>query len=261
MTDSPRHPDHSDIISDQLALSAVRNITKGMTVGLGTGRAAARGIRALAAINAAMPLDLVCVATSVASEQLASSLGLTTRPPGEVSTLDYLFDGADEVDGRMCMLKGAGGAMTRERIVASMVRPEGSDLARRIYMIDASKRVASLGSRMPLPIEVLQSALAGVQAGLMEIGMQSSVRTKDGKAVITDNGHLILDARLDVAALQRDAGLSLSALASELDSTPGVVDHGLFLIEADMIIVEPPPGSPDMNELVFLRRSLLTPEA
>lgn len=215
---------------DPLAVAAVESIRSGMTVGLGTGRAAARAIRALAHRAHAESLTLTCVATSIASDDLATSLGLTTAPMSTTTRLDFLFDGADEVDPKLRMVKGRGGAMTRERIVARAA-------SRRVYLIDESKLIPRLGTRMPLPIEVLEFALASTFERLKALGLLDAAMRLTDKAVPyrTDNAALVIDARIP-------ANLDIDTLARELDATPGIIDHGLFLTEADEIIVESMTG-------------------
>lgn len=212
-------------MSDALAHAAVAPIASGMVVGLGTGRAATRGIHALAARVRADRLRVMCVATSSASATLARSLRLEVIDFEKVDRVDYLFDGADEVDDRIRMLKGRGGAMTREKIVARAAE-------KRIYLIDASKRVLRLGSTHPLPIEVLPFALAVTERLCRELGLASSRRLAEGGApYVTDNGGAVIDAKLPERA-------DLAQIAGALDAAPGVIGHGLFLTEADEVIVE-----------------------
>lgn len=220
--------------TDLLAEAAIAPIEPGMLVGLGTGRAAARGVQALALRAAQRGLRVSCVATSKATEKLATELGLRLVDPGGVSRLDYLFDGADEVDPGLRMTKGGGGAMTRERIVAAMA-------ARRVYMIDAAKLVPRLGARARLPIEVLVTARQVAARLLEEMGLEGTYRVLPGgrEELLTDNGALVLDAALP-EAMSGPAGLA--GLAASLREVPGVVDHGLFLRECDELLVEPVGG-------------------
>jgi ribose 5-phosphate isomerase A len=210
------------VTTDPLAIAAVAPVRAGMLVGLGTGRAASRAIEALARRAIAERLGLTCVATSRTSEALAARLGLVVRPMQDVERVDYLFDGADEVDPALRMLKGRGGAMTREKIVA-----RAAD--RRVYLVQARKRVARLGQTAPLPIEVLRFGLAATLRALRGRGLSPSLRAAD-----SDDGNPIVDAPLvgDPAAV-----------AALLDATPGVVGHGLFLDEADAILVEDDAGA------------------
>lgn len=213
---------------DALASEAIAPIRGGMVVGLGTGRAAARGVRALAERAAREQLEIRCVATSRASHDLAASLGLRVDGLGDVGRIDYLFDGADEFDDQLRMLKGGGGAMTQERIAA---RASGQC----VYMAQAEKHVTRLGERCKLPIEVLPAGRASVMAVLSRHGLHAQVREREGGAeYITDNGNIVLDAVLPA--------IELEGLAHCLDGTPGVVGHGLFLQEADVILVEDGQG-------------------
>ena len=214
---------------DLLATAAVKDITSGMKVGLGTGRAATRAIRALAERAAAERLDLRCVATSQASHDLAATLGLVVGSLEEIGRLDFLFDGADEVDPALQMIKGRGGAMTREKIVAHAS-------ARRVYLIQSDKLSSRLGEKAPLPIEPKASDLESVRQGLRAIGLEGPVRLKaDGTPYKTDNGNPVIDAPLP-------AGLDVVWLGASLDSLAGVVGHGLFLTEANDVLIEDAEG-------------------
>lgn len=211
--------------SDPLALAAVAEVRAGMLVGLGTGRAASRAVRALGERVRRESLDISCVATSRATESLAEDLGLTLLPMGETARLDLLFDGADEADALLQMIKGRGGAMTRERIVARAA-------ARCVYLVQREKLSPRLGTRAPVPVEVIPFALASVAARLESLGMPGTLRRDDaGRPIATDNGNHIIDAPVPPDS-------ALESLASALDAVAGVVDHGLFLSEADEIIVE-----------------------
>jgi len=214
---------------DLLAAAAVKDIVSGMAVGLGTGRAATRAIRALAQRAATERLALRCAATSQASHDLAATLGLTVGSLEEIGPLDFLFDGADEVDPELRMIKGRGGAMTREKIVAHAS-------ARRMYLIQSNKLSSRLGEKAPLPIEVLASDLAAVQQALRTIGLAGPIRLKaDGTPYKTDNGNPVIDAPLPL-------GLDVGQLGASLDRLAGVVGHGLFLTEANDVLIEDVDG-------------------
>ena len=214
---------------DLLATAAVKDIVIGMTVGLGTGRAATRAIRALAQRAAMERLALRCVATSQASHDLANTLGLTVGSLEEIGRLDFLFDGADEVDPALRMIKGRGGAMTREKTVAHAS-------ARRVYLIQSNKLSSRLGETAPLPIEALASDLAAVRQALRTIGLEGPVRLKaDGTPYKTDNGNPVIDAPLPI-------DLDVEQLGAKLDRLAGVVGHGLFLTEADEVLIEDADG-------------------
>jgi len=196
-----------------------------MLIGLGTGRTARRGVRALAERIRAENLKVDCVASSEATEQLARELELRLVDFALVEEVDYLFDGADEVDSKLRMLKGSGGAMTRERIIAWASK-------RRVYMIDGHKMVENLGTNATLPVAVMAFGLASTRASLRSVGLNGVCRRMmDGDMFITDNGNLILDVPLaDDHCLEE--------LAAHLNDIPGVIDHGLFLGEADEILVD-----------------------
>jgi ribose 5-phosphate isomerase A len=211
--------------ADLLAIQAVEPITGGMLVGLGTGRAATRGIHALARRVNDEGLRVECVATSESSAALARELGLTVLAFADVARVDYLFDGADEVSPDLAMLKGRGGAMTREKIVA-----HASD--KRVYLVDEGKLVSHIGEKFPLPVEVLPFAIASVRAALREIGLDGPIRTReDGREYHTDNGFLVIDAPIP-------DGSDARRLNDDLMRIDGVLGHGLFLREADEVLVE-----------------------
>ncbi|MGD9693450.1 MAG: ribose-5-phosphate isomerase RpiA [Phycisphaerales bacterium] len=215
---------------DRLAEMAVEPVRAGMLVGLGTGRAASRAIRALAARVKGESLDVRCVATSVASAELGKSLGLRVLEFEEAERIDYLFDGADEVDGALRMIKGRGGAMTREKIAAQSAEF-------RVYLVDASKLVTRLGEKHPLPVEALSYGLGATRARLAALGSEGEIRTGEGgNRYVTDAGNPVLDVTVP-------EGADVERLAREIDAIPGVVGHGLFLHEADEVLVEDASGA------------------
>lgn len=212
--------------TDALAEAAVAPIASGMIVGLGSGRTAARGVIALAERVREEGLDIRCVPTSHVVETLARSQGLnvvdfTTTP---IEHVDYLFDGADAVDNQLKMIKGGGGALVRERIVA-----HASD--RRVYMVTENKLVDRISTKTTLPIAVQAFGLASTREHLRCMGLNGVVRrTLDGQLFLTDNANLVIDVTLE--------GQSPEELDAVLDSIPGVVDHGMFLTECDELLIE-----------------------
>lgn len=217
-------------VADALAEAVIAEIQPGMIVGMGTGRTASRGVVALAERVKEHGLEVRCVPTSHATETLARYHGLPVMDFAMVESVDLLFDGADEVDPNLRMLKGAGGAMTRERIVAYAAK-------RRVYMVQEAKMVHRLGQRASLPVAVLAFGLASTRASLRRLGLNGVVRrTLDGHLFLTDNGSLIIDVTLTE---ERD----LNQLAAEINDIPGVLDHGLFLDEADEVLVETRSGA------------------
>lgn len=225
MADTPTTAAASTPATDALAQAAIAAIKPGMLVGLGTGRTAKRGIRALAERVSHDRLDIKCVATSERSFELGKELGLEVIDFHRIERVDYLFDGADEVDRGLRILRGSGGAMTRERIVAW-----ASDHT--AYMVDHAKVVTHLGQNHPLAVAVLAFGFASVRAQLRDMGYNGVVRRDaEGKTFVTDNGNLILDVTLE-------GGEDIEQLAADLNALPGVIDHGLFLHEADEILID-----------------------
>jgi ribose 5-phosphate isomerase A len=204
--------------------AAAGRVEDGMTVGLGTGSTAAWFVRALGARG----LKIKGVPTSEATAQLARELGIEVIGLDDAKRIDLTVDGADEVGPGLALIKGGGGALLREKLVWEASR-------RCIVIADAGKRVAQLG-RYPLPIEVIPfgarktaDRIADVLAE-HDIGIVPRLRAKDGKPVITDSGNLLFDAAC--AAIPNP-----SALASDLKSLTGVVEHGLFLDLADEALI------------------------
>lgn len=215
-------------LADALAEAVVAEVKSGMIVGLGTGRAASRGILALADRVREEKLDIRCVPTSHAAETVARSQQLSILDFAMVERVDYLFDGADEVDRSLRILKGGGGAMSRERIVAWAAE-------RCVYMVDEAKIVHRLGQRNTLAVAILPFGMSAIRAQLRNLGLHGVVRrTIKGELFLNDNAHLILD----VVIGDRD----LDELACILNCLPGVVDHGLFIDEADEVLVETSKG-------------------
>ena len=192
------------------ALAAVAEIRAGMIVGLGTGSTAAFAIEALGA-QVRAGLQVQAVATSLATEALARAAGIAIIDlPARI---DLTIDGADEIDAALDALKGAGGAMLREKVVAA-----ASD--RMIVIADGSKRVAEIGAAK-IPVEVLPFAHAFVATRLAALGAIVALR-----AGVTDQGNAILDCRFPLA-------VDHAALAAHIAAIPGALGHGLFLDEVD----------------------------
>ncbi|MEG3164938.1 ribose-5-phosphate isomerase RpiA [Sphingomonas sp. PB2P19] len=195
------------------ALAAVIEVQDGMLVGLGTGSTAAFAIAALGE-RVAQGLAIRAVATSAASERLARDVGIPVINFAEVGQVDLTIDGADEIDDHLFAIKGAGGAMLREKIV-------GASSARMIVIGDGSKRVARIGAAK-VPVEVLPFAQTYVMQRLAEIGGNPVVRPD----YRTDQQNLVVDCRFALLDDPRALGIALAAI-------PGVLGHGLFLDEVD----------------------------
>jgi ribose 5-phosphate isomerase A len=214
-----------DTTVESCALELVRD---GAVVGLGTGRAARAFVHALGA-RVRAGLRCTGIPTSNATAQLARQEGIPLADPSEVPGLDLAVDGADEVDPNLDLLKGAGGALLREKIVLVAA-------ARRIILVGPEKLVALLGTRSPLPVEVAPFGHALTARALERLGYPSTLRrVPDGSPYVTDNGHLILDCEV--------AGLPEPALADRhIRSVAGVVETGLFLGLADTVFVQVESG-------------------
>jgi ribose 5-phosphate isomerase A len=195
-----------DQLKALVARAALQYVQRGAVVGVGTGSTVNHFIDALAGMKA----DIAgAVSSSRASTERLLGHGITVLDANQVERLPVYVDGADEIDGQGCMIKGGGAALTREKIVA--------DLADRFICIaDASKKVDVLG-RFPLPVEVIAMATAQVMRRLQALGGQPALR----QGVLTDNGHPIIDVR----------GLSITdplAMEAEINQWPGVVTVGIF---------------------------------
>jgi ribose 5-phosphate isomerase A len=193
------------------AEAAVADVRDGMIVGLGTGSTAAFAVAALGR-RVADGLNVQAVATSKATAQAAVVAGIEVLDFAEVPTLDLAIDGADEIDARLWAIKGAGGAMLREKAVAAAAR-------RFVVIADGSKRVDAIGSAK-VPVEVLPFARSFVVARLEALGATVTIRPD----YETDNGNLVADCCF--------ADMSEPhALAAAIEAIPGALGHGLFLDE------------------------------
>ncbi len=206
-----------------MANIALEFIKDGDVVGLGTGRAATAFVRALGdAVKAG--LRVTAVSTSQVTATLAVQLGIPLATLEEVSSIDITFDGADEVDPRLDLIKGYGGALIREKIVAASSR-------RLVILVGAEKLVPILGSRGILPVEVVPFGLPLCRRRLAELGCGPTVREQNGQPFVTDNGNYILDC--SISPLSGPASFEQAILG-----IPGVVGTGLFIGMADTVLVQ-----------------------
>lgn len=204
-----------------------------MLLGLGTGRAAEAFIRALGARIAGERLQVRGVATSLRSATLARELGVALTTLDVVDHLDLAVDGADEVTPELSLTKGLGGALLRERVVASAAR-------RFIVLVTPEKLVPKLGTRSPIPIEVVPFARVPATRALEKLGAKAVQRTKpDGSPYMTDNGNPIVDARF--APIDDPAQVDAA-----IRRIPGVIDTGMFLGMAERVLVGEPSGVREM---------------
>jgi ribose 5-phosphate isomerase A len=204
-------------------------VENGMLVGLGTGSTAYHLVAALGR-RVQQGLRITGVPTSEKTAAQARILGIPLSDLGEHPQLDLTIDGADEVEaGTLNLLKGLGGALLREKIVASASR-------RMIIIVDDSKIVDRLGSRAPVPVEVIPFGWQAVEKRLKDLGAAPTLRKNpNGETFMTDGGHYILDCAFGPIAQVDD-------LALNLDRTVGIVEHGLFLGMASRVLIGKPSG-------------------
>jgi ribose 5-phosphate isomerase A len=204
----------NDLEKEAAARASLQFIKDGQVVGLGTGSTAACFIKLLAD-KIKNGLRIKGIPTSLRSQELAASLGIPLTTLDECQEIDVTVDGADEVDPQLRLIKGGGGAMLREKVVASATR-------QLVIVADASKQVPVLG-KFPLPVEVIRFAQALVAKRITALGAIVTVRTRaDGKPYATDENNRILDCRFGQIPDADD-------LARQLSAMPGVVEHGLFI--------------------------------
>lgn len=200
------------------ALKAAEQITSDQVIGLGTGSTAAFVIEELGRRVREEGLKIRCVATSYQSMILARSAGMIAEPVSFHSTLDVSIDGADEIDPRLNLIKGGGGAHTMEKIVHAMSR-------KFIVVADTSKKVQSLGEKFLIPVELIPGSLALVEKRLKDLGASEVLLRSGGKKdgpVITDNGNILIDARF--------SSFDPEAMEQSINRIPGVVENGIFSI-------------------------------
>jgi ribose 5-phosphate isomerase A len=199
----------------------MRYVRPGQTVGLGTGRAASAFIRAIGASG----IVVRGIPTSKQSEDLARSLGIEIAALGATHVIDVTFDGADEVDSRLNLIKGKGGALVREKVVAAASR-------RCVILVGKEKLVRHLGAHGLLPVEVVPFAAPFCLRRIEGLGLRAEIRrNRDTRRdFISDNGNIVIDCH--VRAIRNPRLLEYKLL-----SIPGVVGTGLFLSMADVVLV------------------------
>ncbi len=205
--------------------AALQYIESGMVVGLGTGSTAKFFIEALiAAVRDGRLRDIRGIPTSIASEKLAREGGLTIVDFSQVQRIDVVVDGADEIDPNLTLIKGLGGALLREKLVAQNSK-------KMVVVADESKVVTKLGTKSPLPVEVIPFGRDASERFLKSLGCVPELRKKeDGSPYITDNGNHIFHCRF--ASIEDPA-----ALNATLGNRAGIVQSGLFINLASVAIV------------------------
>ncbi|WP_346237954.1 ribose-5-phosphate isomerase RpiA [Niabella insulamsoli] len=203
------------------AEEAVKEIKNGMVVGLGTGSTAYYAIHAVGAL-VKNGMQLLTVPTSEQTKQMSIELGIPMVDINTIDAIDVTIDGADEFTQNLELIKGGGGALLREKIVASLTKKQ-------IIVADSSKLVGELG-KFKVPVEVIPFAKGYVTQQLKTIGGIGLIRTKDGKEYVTDQGNCIIDA--DFGLIENPAKLD-----EQINQIVGVVEHGLFIGLADRVIM------------------------
>jgi ribose 5-phosphate isomerase A len=209
------------------AKAALHFVKPGMKLGLGTGSTAKHFVDCIGDMVKA-GFEVRCVPTSEATRMQAAALGIPLTTLDETPELDLCVDGADELDGQLSLIKGGGGALLREKIVATAAREM-------IVIADETKHVGMLGA-FPLPVEVVSFGLKATAYKIdrackfSDCAGPINLRIRNGKPFVTDNGNLVLDCALGNIP-------DPAKLASVLSGIPGVVDHGLFIGIASLAII------------------------
>ena len=225
-------------LKERAALEAVRMIRDGTIIGLGTGSTAALAIAELGSRVREEGLEIIGIPTSYQAAMLARASGIVIRSLDDVSKIDIAIDGADEVDPTKNLIKGGGGAHTREKVVDGLANLF-------VVVVDDSKLVKHLGEKCPVPVEVLPFAVNPVMEKLHVMGGNPVLRMgvkKDGP-VITDQGNMVIDVRF--AEIKDPEALEL-----KLNDIPGVVENGLFVGLAHLVLV----GTADQGGNPTVRR-------
>jgi ribose 5-phosphate isomerase A len=202
--------------------AAAKLVRDGNIVGLGTGSTAYFAVIALGE-RVKAGLKIVGIPTSVQTADLARAVGIPLTTLDEHPEIDITIDGADEVDPKLNLIKGGGGALLREKVVASATK-------KMIVVADSGKVVSALG-KFPLPVEIISFARTVVEKKIVLLGASPKLRAKaDGSPFLTDNGNQILDCSF--GRIADPPGLALA-----LSNTPGIVEHGLFIGLAKLALV------------------------
>jgi ribose 5-phosphate isomerase A len=219
----------SDELKRQAGYHAAGYLRSGMVVGLGSGSTARQAtLRVGQLLREGALRDIVAIPTSEETATLARQEGIPLTTLDEHPHIDITIDGADEVDPQFNVIKGLGGFLLREKIVAYATAEE-------IIVVDDSKMVSLLGTKSPLPVEVIRFGWCNTRAALERTGAQTSVRLAQGAPYVTDEGNYILDCRYQ--GIQDPL-----ALLHTLNAIPGVVDNGLFLGMVRRVVVASAQG-------------------
>lgn len=213
-----------DELKQLAAAAAVDRLQSGMVVGLGTGSTTRFALERIAELMRAGRLErIIAIPSSIQTETAARELGIPLTDFEAHAVIDITIDGADEVDPQLNLIKGGGGALLREKVLAQASR-------RNIIIVDASKLSERLGTRWALPVEVVPFARAAEERFLASLGAAVALRTRNGSPVLTDQGNLLLDARFGPI-------MDPARLAGQLSGRAGIVEHGLFVGLAHEVFV------------------------
>jgi ribose 5-phosphate isomerase A len=205
------------------AIEAVKMVMDGQVVGLGSGSTAELFIHELGKRIQTEGLDVVGVPTSERSRIVGGEAGIPISTLEEHDHIDLTVDGADEVDPNLDLIKGLGGALLREKIIAAATQKE-------VIVIDETKLVHQLGTKSPLPVEIVQFSHGHISRELSKLRCTPTLRQRGAEPYVTDNGNYILDCSFKGIE-------NPDKLDAVLHSTPGVVETGLFLEMADTVII------------------------
>ncbi|HLG72462.1 MAG TPA: ribose-5-phosphate isomerase RpiA [Chloroflexota bacterium] len=207
----------------QAGIAAAEQVRSGMTLGLGSGSTVYFYLEELGRRVREDGLQVAGIPTSERTAALARDFGVPLTTFDEHQTLDLAVDGADEVDPKLNLVKGHGGALLREKIIAAAAK-------RLVIIVDSTKLSDALGTRMTLPVEVVPFACALAQKRLADLGAQPVLRATEGQPFVTDNGNWILDCAFAPMA-------DPARLEADINRVPGVMENGLFIGMADEVIV------------------------
>lgn len=209
-------------LKEMAAREAVKSVEDGMVVGLGSGSTASIAIRLIGEMVRS-GTRIVGVPTSTESEEIARSVGIPIGELKDHPVVDITIDGADEVDPELNLVKGLGGALVREKIVAAATEVE-------VIVVDDSKLVDFICQKAPLPVEIVRFGHEATLRKLSALGCRPEMRMRDGKEFVTDNGNYIADCRFDRID-------DPQAMERSINMIPGVVENGLFIGIAKRVIV------------------------
>ncbi len=219
-----------NIIEEEKRIAGVKAagfIKDGMTVGLGTGSTARYLIEEVGR-RVRQGLSITAVATSQRTQELAGQLGIPLAGIDDVERIDLAIDGVDEIDGAFNAIKGGGGALFREKMVATLAREV-------VWIMDSSKRVSAIGA-FPLPVEILPYGHRHTLRALEELSLRPVLRMDGSRPFVTDNHNHIADLHLG-------KGFAIPSVAAALRSVTGVLETGLFLNTCNRIVVGAADGA------------------